>query len=335
LVTANSLGIIGNNAIGSASVINTATGVAGTPITAGIGQSPISLGAFAGPNLVDVSFTVTQTAPAPNQVVGGAIVPADPFVYFTPTLSKVVFGSNQTFNIVPTRNFVLTALSVDSTPQALVPPVVGINGIVAPHTISATFNRTNYDLTLAKGPADIWDGTGTMTAGINCDNNNNCATTYTCGPACNSLTISLPVDISVTVRGFADTGSTLIGITGAQYCADNLCVMPLNDNYTLTGYFARLPGGPVRIGRTSPNYYQSAQEAYNAAATNDTIDLQTGDRGALNCNLTKTVTIVGGWDANWTDPMTAGSSASVTGPLTIAFGAVKIGDSKGGALVVR
>ena len=326
LVTANSLGIVGNNAIGSASVINTATGVAGTPITAGIGQFPVSLGAFAGPALQDITFSVSQTAPAPNQVVGGSIAPADPFVYATPTLAKVVSGSTQVFNVTPTRNFATTSILLDGTPAT---NPVTIPTIVAPHTISATFNRTNYDLTIAKGlPVDGWDGTGTLTAVSG-------GTTYTCGTACSSLVISLPMNASVTVSGTADTGSTYLALTGAEYCFGDACTLPMNNNYTLTGYFARLPGGPVRIGRTSPVYFQSAQEAYNAAANNDTIDLQTGDRGALNCNLTKTVTLVGGWDANWTDPMTPGSSASVTGPLTIAFGTVKIGDSKGGALVVR
>lgn len=307
--------VAANSVAGTASVINPATNtVSATPA---VGQYPNSLGSFAGPAF----FNITATPGS-----GGSINPVE-LVTRNPATGVILAASGLDLNvaITPDHNFATTSVTVDSgsvgTPATYLFPAVA-----ATHTISATFSRTAWDLALTK----TGNGTGRVVSSVG---------GMDCGTACTGQTVSVPTNTtSVVLTPTDDPGMYFIGWSGACTTQRSGAVTPppctidlMDADKTATARFVLLPGGPVRVGTA---YYQTLQEAYDAAATGAQIDVQTAQSFALAANQAKTVTLVGGWATDWLS-VPAGNYATITGSLTISSGAVIIGSSSGGAIVIN
>jgi len=115
---------------------------------------------------------------------------------------------------------------------------------------------------------------------------------------------------------------------GNPSIAYHQCAKPAGPpNYVLnnTDYNDNNPdiyGIPVKIAGTSPEYYLTLQEAYNAAIDGDTIQVQAVTfNESLVINLNKTVTITGGYNGAFT--IKAGDT-TIDGNVTITNGTLTI-----------
>ena len=79
---------------------------------------------------------------------------------------------------------------------------------------------------------------------------------------------------------------------------------------------------PVRIAGTSPVYYSTLQDAYNAAVSGDIIESHAEVlTGNLNINLNKSVTLAGGYNCNYSS---VSGSTTLSGTLSITNGSASI-----------
>jgi len=307
--------VAANSIANTASVINPVTNtVSATPA---VGQYPNSLGNFAGP----VFFNITATPGSDGTITPLELVTRDPAT----GIIKVAGGLDLNVSITSDHNYATTDVTVDGgsvgTPATYLFPAVS-----AAHTVSATFSRTAWDLALTK----TGNGTGRVVSSVG---------GLDCGTACTGQTVSIPMNTAnVVLTPSDDSGMYFIGWSGACTTQRGTAVTPpsctialMDADKTASAHFVALPGGPVRVGTA---YYQTLQDAYTAAAEGAQIDVQTAQSFALAANLAKTVTLVGGWATDWLS-VPAGNYATITGGLTISSGAVIIGSSSGGALVIN
>ncbi len=79
---------------------------------------------------------------------------------------------------------------------------------------------------------------------------------------------------------------------------------------------------PVRIAGAAPVYYNSLQDAYNAAASGDTIESRAEVlAGDLTFSLDKSVTLTGGYNCNYSS---VSGSTTLNGTLTVSNGSASV-----------
>ncbi len=342
-VTADGVKVVtANNYTTSASTINVSDNSL-VALAPAVGQSPVSLGKFAGPFLYDVTTSVS--APGTWFGPGGKISPPAGIVSISPQgVIKVGAGQNITFSVVPDSNFTIANVLVNGASVGAAASVSFTN-LTAPQTISATFNKVKWDLKVSTSGL----GTGVVTTDVGGIN---------CGTAC---TAALSSGTTVTLSAAGTNGAQLISWGGScsGYGSSPVCYLTLNESFAqgatdqygvyisannsgvfdVTASFSIPPqtGGPVRTGRGGTvAYHQTLQAAYDAVAAGtalNPIDIVIGSY-PLAANKNVAVTLVGGW----TDTTYGGitGAASISGGFTISLGSVTIGSSSNaGAIIIK
>ncbi|KAF0218757.1 MAG: YVTN beta-propeller repeat-containing [Geobacteraceae bacterium] len=244
--------------------------------TVAVGGTPYSLGNFIGPELIPITVTPGT---------GGNIVPADGTITVNGGTIQAAKGRDLTVNIIPAHpsNFVTQSVTVDTNPpENPVPSSYTFTNITTPHTISATFNRVSYTVTISKQNT----GTGTVTstpAGINC-------TTSSCST-------SFPVNTALTLVAQADAGSAFLGWSGGGCEPDGTGTLdPYSGAYTLckatlNGINTDFLTGEYEM---KANFYKlpvtTLQGAYNGAGAAPIACTATYNED-FDANLAKTVTL--------------------------------------------
>jgi len=142
--------------------------------------------------------------------------------------------------------------------------------------------------------------------------------------ACSSGTCSAQVDNGSTITLYAtpsDTSSTLSLFSAWSGCAStngSSCTVAINAATNITATFSTQQ--PVHIA--GGNFYSALQTAYSSAITNSTIQAQAVTlSGGFTTNLNKTISITGGYNANYSS---RSGHSIMEGTLVVAQGAVGI-----------
>jgi membrane-bound inhibitor of C-type lysozyme len=203
------------------------------------------------------TVTVTVTPCATNTTWNGTICAPITNIVFTsagtggsisPTSATVNYGSSTSFTINPTTGYSINAVSGCS--GSLSGSTYTTGAITASCTVSASFNRINYTLTVNKGG----NGGGTVTG----------AGTYNYGTV-------------VTATATPDANSTFSGWGGGGCSGTGTCTVTMNSNTTITAYFAArtnitslyVSPSTIPYGGTANIYYACSNGYYTHLITDE------------------------------------------------------------------
>jgi hypothetical protein len=131
---------------------------------------------------------------------------------------------------------------------------------------------------------------------------------------------AFPATENLTLHATPNEYSSFTGWTAGPCSGTGDCTVAMTADTTATASFLLDTAHYVRNDSGGSTYYPSIQAAYNASADNDTIKLWAVTYSEeLNCNLPKTITLQGGFNADYT---TINGEIVMNGSLTIGNGAI-------------
>ena len=139
------------------------------------------------------------------------------------------------------------------------------------------------------------------------------------GLTCTSGTCSRNFALNSTVGLLSTPGAdSLFGGWSGACSGSSACSVSMSSAKAVTATYNLLP--PVRLNRTTPLYYSTLQEAYNAAISGDVIQLKEGTlAGSLNTSRAIAVSLKGGYNASYS---AVSSSTLLQGTVTLGLGSV-------------
>jgi hypothetical protein len=245
---------------------------------------------------VTAAFAINTYTVTPSPDANGTMSPSTP--------QTVNYNQTTSFTVTPNTGYHIASVtgcggaSVGVQPYDT-PYTYTTGTITADCTVQATFAINTYNLTVKKTGI----GTGTVTSAdgkINCGAT--CAATYNYNKI---VTLTATPEANYSFAGWSGGCSG----TGA-------CNVRMTADKTVTAAF-QCQGLPVRNAVTLI-YFSSLQAAYNAANSGETIQIQAvllTENPALNLN--KTVTIIGGYNCDFTSVI---GQTSIKGELSITNG---------------
>lgn len=151
------------------------------------------------------------------------------------------------------------------------------------------------------------EGTGTVTSnpgGLTC--------------ASGSCMYGFDANSQVTLMPTPSADSYFKAWTGACTGTGNCVVSSLTSGVTVGAEFAVLQ--PIRIAGVTPSYFDTVQEAYNAASADAVFEAKSnsaGSLGTLTMNSSKNITLKGGYNGDYTP---SASGMTTVGTITVAAG---------------
>jgi hypothetical protein len=128
---------------------------------------------------------------------------------------------------------------------------------------------------------------------------------------------------SATITANENAGYAFINWNGCDTTANNICIMTMDNDKTVTALFA-LCEGPVRAAGTDPVYFTSLQDAYDASHNNENIHIQdSAFSGDIYIDRDITITLQGGYDCTYDNN---NGRTTIEGSMIISNGTVTIGN---------
>jgi YD repeat-containing protein len=190
----------------------------------------------------------------------------------SPGTTPVDYGGSQTFTITPGTGFCIANVAVDGSSVGT-GDTYTFQNVTGPHSITASFQLCSYSISVN------FSGTGTVSP-------SSAMVTYGGGQ---TFTITPGTGMSILD----------VRVDGVSQGQPSTCTfVDVIENHTLSVDFGP-SSAPVKIARTE-TLYNTLQEAYNAAAHNDTIMIRSVFvSGSFIAGRDISVTIYGGYDSTF------------------------------------